>query len=144
MTVSERIVYNGKTFTRTIDSINRSHRLYFRRSQYNKDTKKIKQLILHRVIWEDNNGPIPEDCIIHHKDGNSLNNDLSNLICVPISDHLSKYHDVSKRYKNAKDAFCLRCRSEFKAKTKRSKFCPECASLFEHNSKEFRKWHPII
>ena len=32
---------------------------------------------LHRLIFEDFYGAIPNDCIIHHKDKNSLNNLLS-------------------------------------------------------------------
>lgn len=46
----------------------------------------------YRKIWEDNFGPIPKDengrsYEIHHKDGNTENNDLSNLMCVSIKEH---------------------------------------------------------
>ena len=34
---------------------------------------------LHRYVWEKHNGPIPKGFIIHHKDHNKLNNDISNL-----------------------------------------------------------------
>lgn len=36
-------------------------------------------LRVHRVVWEIHNGPIPEGLIIDHKDGNGLNNNISNL-----------------------------------------------------------------
>lgn len=46
----------------------------------------------YRKIWEDNFGPIPKDengrsYEIHHKDSNTENNDLSNLMCVSIKEH---------------------------------------------------------
>jgi hypothetical protein len=33
----------------------------------------------HRVIWERANGPIPKGMILHHKNGNKLDNRLENL-----------------------------------------------------------------
>ena len=42
---------------------------------------------LHRAIWESANGAIPENCEVHHRDGNTFNNDLSNLECLPVSQH---------------------------------------------------------
>lgn len=32
-------------------------------------------------------GPIPDGHEIHHIDDNSLNNDISNLACLPIAEH---------------------------------------------------------
>ena len=43
---------------------------------------------LHRLIWEYFSGEkIPEGYIVHHKDGNKLNNTFSNLECISNSDH---------------------------------------------------------
>lgn len=47
----------------------------------------------YRKIWEEANGPIPKDdqgrsYEIHHIDGNRNNNDLSNLMCVSIDEHI--------------------------------------------------------
>ena len=43
----------------------------------------------YRKIWEEHNGkPIPEGYEIHHLDGNRLNNDPNNLLCVSIEEHL--------------------------------------------------------
>lgn len=44
---------------------------------------------LHRDVWAAAFGPIPDGCHIHHRDGNSVNNCLSNLECLPAADHLS-------------------------------------------------------
>jgi hypothetical protein len=45
----------------------------------------------HRYLWEKENGKIPEGHIIHHIDGNKLNNNLSNLKLMSRSEH-SKLH----------------------------------------------------
>ena len=47
----------------------------------------------YRWIWEKHNGPIPKDengisYQIHHIDGNHDNNDLSNLMCVSLDEHI--------------------------------------------------------
>ena len=42
---------------------------------------------LHRYIWEKNNGPIPEGYVVHHKDHNKMNNDISNLEMVSDIEH---------------------------------------------------------
>jgi hypothetical protein len=52
--------------------------------------------LLHRLIWEDINSPIPEGYHIHHIDGNKINNDLSNLKLIEISEHLSLHAIGSK------------------------------------------------
>lgn len=44
---------------------------------------------LHRAVWVDANGPIPEGHHVHHVDGDLDNNDISNLECVLAFDHLS-------------------------------------------------------
>ena len=49
------------------------------------DGKKAAQA--HRIIWERAFGKIPEGYVIHHKDGNKHNNDLSNLQLMKSSEH---------------------------------------------------------
>lgn len=56
-------------------------------------SKTRKERLLHRVIWSDHNGPIPEGMCVHHKDRNWRNNDLSNLELMPHSDH-SRMHTI--------------------------------------------------
>lgn len=43
---------------------------------------KYKHYLVHRLIWEAFNGPIPKGFVINHKDENKLNNCLSNLEMV--------------------------------------------------------------
>lgn len=35
--------------------------------------------LVHRIIWEMHNGAIPEHLTVDHKDGNKLNNNITNL-----------------------------------------------------------------
>ncbi len=58
--------------------------------------------LLHRLIWEHYNGPIPIGMVIHHKNGDKLNNSLENLACISQSEHcrLHRYEErevLSKR-----------------------------------------------
>jgi hypothetical protein len=45
----------------------------------------------HVVAWEAAHGPLPEDWVVHHVDGDKLNNALPNLEAMPRSDH-SRLH----------------------------------------------------
>jgi hypothetical protein len=55
---------------------------------------------LHHVVWTENNGPIPPDHDIHHKDFDKTNNHPSNLVCLTPSEHAQVhqvYHDVPEK-----------------------------------------------
>ena len=86
--MKERVTYRGQIFTRDPESKNKSKRLYFRRKVYIWYEGKHHYQLLHRVIWSDHNGPIPPGSIIRHKDGDSLNNEISNLERVDKNQHL--------------------------------------------------------
>ena len=53
--------------------------------------------LLHHAVYEFYNGEIPQGCIIHHKDGNALNNDIKNLVAVTPSQH-AKIHETLKNW----------------------------------------------
>lgn len=97
--VIERVIFNNQTFTR-----NSKHSgMYFRRKKYLgkfNGKKKYQEQLLHRVIWEYHNGPIPRDGIIHHIDGNPLNNAPENLECVPEYLHRKTKYHYHRRNKN--------------------------------------------
>lgn len=72
-----------------------------------------KNKMLHRLIWEEHNGPIPKGYIIHHKDKNIKNNHLDNLEMLSSFEHnsqhkngntntLKQYAYVRRRGKEAK------------------------------------------
>lgn len=52
---------------------------------------KDKHTQIHRKIYEQHYGPIPEGYVVHHIDHNKLNNDPENLFAMPRSVH-QKYH----------------------------------------------------
>jgi len=62
--------------------------------------------MLHRLIFEDHhNIEIPEDSIIHHKDGNKLNNDIDNLILMSRGEHSTLHHIGMKHSDETKKNF---------------------------------------
>lgn len=50
----------------------------------------------HRYLWEKHNGKIPEGYVIHHKDGNKLNNNLDNLQLMSSKEH-AKLHNTKRQ-----------------------------------------------
>lgn len=44
----------------------------------------------HRLVYITYKGPIPEKLIVHHRDGNGLNNSISNLLVMSRSEHSRK------------------------------------------------------
>lgn len=96
--VGEMVEYNGVRFYRYPNSNRRAHRDYFSPGI---QAKQNGVDLLHRQVWKDHFGDIPDGYQIHHKDENTLNNDLSNLECVTAKQHLHKH-----------PARLARCRSE--------------------------------
>lgn len=52
----------------------------------------------YREIWKKHFGEIPKDIDgrsyeVHHKDGNRKNNDIQNLICIPIKEHYNLHYN---------------------------------------------------
>ena len=56
-------------------------------SNYDKVWTDGKQVSLHRKVWEDANGEIPEGMMIDHINGNTGDNRLENLRCVTRSEN---------------------------------------------------------
>ena len=68
----------------------------YRGIKYNFQQGYYRRIVqLHRQVWEDSFGPIPEDHQIHHKNGDSTDNRLENLECVHISEH-RRIHNAQK------------------------------------------------
>ena len=53
--------------------------------------------LLHRLIFEDFYGKIPEGCHVHHKDNDKLNNCIMNLQLLTESEH-HKHHGGNYEY----------------------------------------------
>ena len=50
--------------------------------------KNLPRKYHHILIYETEVGPIPNGYIIHHKDGNGLNNNIDNLECLSRANHM--------------------------------------------------------
>jgi hypothetical protein len=60
---------------------------------------EAKSQLLHRVLWENTNGAIPEGNHIHHIDGNPANNSLANLTSLSASEHM-RLHQLQRFAEN--------------------------------------------
>lgn len=94
-------------------------------------------IALHRVIWEETYGAIPDGYHIHHKDGNSLNNDVSNLELLTNSNHI-KLHAPKRVESWAMVGFertCAYCGKPFTSHHPAGKYCSkQCeARGWKHN-----------
>lgn len=70
---------------------------YLKLSIYENESGRIRKIRAHRLVWEYFKGPIPEDLVVDHIDGNKLNNSLSNLQLLSHGDNIRKHHN--KEYK---------------------------------------------
>lgn len=84
------IEYNGKIY-KPYSNRCKNERFYYRTNGF-VDGEKY----LHRQLWIDNHGSIPKGYVVHHIDHNSLNNDLSNLKLITLSEH-SKHHGTDPK-----------------------------------------------
>lgn len=69
---------------------------YYRRHHFSKEIPSN----LHRAVWIDHFGPIPEDHHIHHKDANRKNCHVENLQCLDRFTHLSRTGKNNKYLKS--------------------------------------------
>lgn len=95
----------------------------------------------YRKIYEDNNGPIPKDeegrtYDIHHLDGNTENNDPSNLIAVSIKEH----YEIHKARGDTKACLALMARMSVSPEEKR-KLASEANSGEKNPSYGSRWWN---
>ena len=121
---SETIVYNEIKYRRYPDSDLRASREYY--------TPGIADKLngaktLHQQIWIDANGPIEEGFVVHHVDGNSENNTIENLACIPLAEHASLHAREPHRIESARA--CIHKAQE--------------AATVWHGSDEGRAWHSI-
>lgn len=83
---------------------------------------------LHQYIWEKENGPIPKGYEIHHIDGNTMNNDITNLMMVTIQEH----KEIHSNNMSEERIDYLRKNLNENARPK---------AIEWHKSKEGSKWH---
>lgn len=60
--------------------------------------------IFHRLVWEDWYGiQVPKGYVIHHLNGDKLDNRIQNLQCVEIKKHISYHHKGLKHSEETKE-----------------------------------------
>lgn len=63
---------------------------------------KSHSRLLARKLWTETQGPIPHGMQLHHRDGNALNNELTNLeVCTPeehIAFHKALGHKIQRNF----------------------------------------------
>src|SRR3990167_1918899 len=88
MPSSESVSFNGVVFRRYPNSPRRELSHYYTPSgAYRK--RGVGRI--HQEVWKFHLGSIPSGHSIHHRDGDTLNNDITNLECIPNHQHLSKH-----------------------------------------------------
>lgn len=65
--------------------ISQSHYRYL--YWYDPSVKAQRGVFEHVHVWTSHYGPMPPGYIIHHSDGDRLNNDIDNLRCMSRADH---------------------------------------------------------
>ena len=85
-----------------------------------------EHLFLHRYVYESHYGKIPDgDYVIHHKDFNKDNNDISNLQLLTRGEH-TKIHESTRP---KREYICQVCGSKFKGYTNApNKYCSKACS----------------
>jgi len=147
----EHTEYKGDTYRRHKESDNATGK-YFHR-QVERDGKKTIEM-LHRRVWREHNGEIPDGYVIHHKDGDELNNSIENLECITPAEHVSRHPEVGGFYSDEQEAnFRDALREFFKTEEGRelsrkrakeawdngkyeakTKECEQCGETFEYYS----------
>lgn len=84
MSEATLVVFNGIRFRRYPDAKQHSDRVYFTPGIADRQ-RGVKRL--HEEIWISIHGPIPDGFHVHHADHDALNNDPTNLVCIPADEH---------------------------------------------------------
>jgi len=96
---------------------------------------------LAHSVWIDANGPIPDGCVIHHKNNNAIDDRIENLQMMTANEHNDIHIPDKTRGRKGitwsmKDVICIKCGVGYRAKVQRKNtLCPSCACASEKESK---------
>lgn len=79
------IEYRGVKYKRNPNGKERTHRVYY------SAPRGSGKVSLHRSIWTDLHGPIPDGFVVHHIDGDPFNNAPENLAAIDRKAHAAEH-----------------------------------------------------
>lgn len=85
-TIRRRLLWMG-TRLREPASQQRSGFYLTRKGHLRARGRNLKLYRIHRVCWETLRGPIPHSHVVHHVNGDQLDNRIENLACMTMSMH---------------------------------------------------------
>lgn len=65
---------------------------YLKKKVLNYGSQRTRWKFLHRLIWEEHNGPIPKGCLVTFADGDRTNCSIENLVLETKAQHAVKNH----------------------------------------------------
>ena len=94
-------------------------------SIYKQVKRDGKHQSVHRYVWEQANGQIPDGYVVHHINHDKLYNRLANLQLMTYQKHAAHHNDKHARIKT-----CVICETQYEphaTKRERSQTCsPDC------------------
>lgn len=121
----ESVLYKGKWYHRYPDGKYPTQRKYFQGSGGGHS-------YLHRDVWEAKNGPIPDGHHVHHVDGDTLHNALSNLECLPADEHRLEHRDEKAERGRSSENLALLDAARQKSVPRIESFtCSHCGKAYE-------------
>ena len=68
-----------------------------------------KWQLLNRYTWEQHNGPIPKGMVVVYKDGDYLNNDITNLLMITKKENMAR-NTIQRLPKELQQVMRLKCK----------------------------------
>lgn len=92
MEIPEVVKFDGKEYRR----MGGKRKYYLSQSKQESGRKNPKGL--HVAIWEKHwKIEVPKDFHVHHVDGNTFNNDIENLMCIPAMEHYKLPKNIDRK-----------------------------------------------
>jgi hypothetical protein len=68
-----------------------------------------KWQLLNRYTWEMHNGPIPKGMVVVYKDGDYMNNDITNLLMITLKENMAR-NTIQRLPKELQQVMRLKCK----------------------------------
>lgn len=93
------------------------------------DNENLHRLY-HRALYEDAHGRLPREMVVHHKDLDRSNNDLTNLQAMTYSEHNALHEALRPKVYSGT---CIECSDAFMARYRHTKYCSDKCANRRHN-----------